>query len=78
MKNKPQEALLPSSVSEYVFDPLVSCLLKSTEEELLQIATEAFSYMIHNSSKDVITPKWKQLLIYWTDYYRQTYQTQLQ
>lgn len=57
MKNKPQEALLPSSVSEYVFDPLVSCLLKSTEEELLQIATEAFSYMIHNSSKDVITPK---------------------
>ncbi|KAL3232391.1 Importin subunit beta-5 [Nakaseomyces bracarensis] len=57
MKNKPSGSLLPDKVSEYVFEPLVDCLMKSTEEEVLQVSTEAFSYLIRNTSKSIIIPK---------------------
>lgn len=57
MKNKPNNSLLPDNVSEYVFDPLIDCLMKSTEEEVLQISTEAFSYLIRNTGKAIIIPK---------------------
>lgn len=57
MKKKPDNFLLPFPIVDYLFDPLVDVLRTSTEEETLQLATDAFSYMIYNSDPSVVTPR---------------------
>ncbi|SMN22747.1 similar to Saccharomyces cerevisiae YGL241W KAP114 Karyopherin, responsible for nuclear import of Spt15p, Sua7p, histones H2A and H2B, and Nap1p [Maudiozyma saulgeensis] len=57
MKKKPDNFLLPFPIVDYLFDPLVDVLRVSTEEETLQLATDAFSYMIYNAGASVITPR---------------------
>lgn len=57
MKKKPSDGLLPNSVSEYIFETLVDVLQVSTEDETLQLATDAFSYLIFNTEISVMVPR---------------------
>lgn len=52
MKKKPTDGPLPSVIFGYIFQPLATVLQKSTEEETLQLATDAFSYLIHNTESN--------------------------
>ncbi|KAG0672321.1 hypothetical protein C6P45_003005 [Maudiozyma exigua] len=56
MKKKPGEGSLPIQITEYMFEPLVDILKFSTEEETLQLTTDAFSYLIYNSERSVVVP----------------------
>lgn len=53
MKKKPSDGPLPSVICEYIFEPLANVLQKSDEEETLQLATDAFSYLIYNTESNV-------------------------
>lgn len=57
MKKKPNDGLLPSEISDYIFEPLVNVLKESSEDETLQLATDAFSYLIYNTDPTVMVSK---------------------
>lgn len=54
MKKKPSDGPLPSKIAEYIFEPLVKVLQTSTEDETLQLTTDAFTYLIHNTETEVM------------------------
>lgn len=56
MKKKPGEGSLPTQITAYMFEPLVDVLRFSTEEETLQLTTDAFSYLIYNSDPAIVVP----------------------
>ncbi|CCE64203.1 hypothetical protein TPHA_0G03630 [Tetrapisispora phaffii CBS 4417] len=49
MKKKPVDSTLPVEISKLVFNPVCEVLLSSNEEETIQLATEAFSFLVFNS-----------------------------
>ena len=57
MKKKPSDGPLPHQICDYLFEPLVDVLTVSTEDETLQLATDAFSYLIYNTDASVIVPR---------------------
>ncbi|GMM57046.1 Kap114 protein [Maudiozyma humilis] len=57
MKKKPSDGPLPFQICDYLFEPLVDVLTVSTEDETLQLATDAFSYLIYNTEPSVIVPR---------------------
>ncbi|AET38308.1 karyopherin KAP114 Ecym_2594 [Eremothecium cymbalariae DBVPG len=55
LKKNPSDGFLPQSVVEYVFEPLTSLIMSSEDDELLQLSTEAFAFLLANSKKDDIS-----------------------
>lgn len=49
LKKRPNDGFLPDEINQYLFEPLAKVLVYSTEDETLQLATEAFSYLIFNT-----------------------------
>lgn len=62
MKKKPLDGYLPNSICRYIFNPLKDILLNSKEDETLQLATEAFSYLIHNTEQLEMQPNLSDIL----------------
>ena len=62
MRDKPIDGPLPKQVTDFLFIPLVTVLLESNEDEILQLATEAISYLVYNSDREVIQPHLEQLV----------------
>ena len=62
MRDKPVDGPLPKQVTDFLFVPLVTVLLESNEDEILQLATEAISYLVYNSDREVIQPHLEQLV----------------
>ncbi|KAG0660581.1 hypothetical protein C6P44_003085 [Monosporozyma unispora] len=54
MKKKPADGPLPAKIAEYIWEPLIQVLQKSTEDETLQLATDAFTYLIHNTETNAL------------------------
>ncbi|CAI4061766.1 hypothetical protein N7582_001954 [Saccharomyces uvarum] len=57
LKKKPSSEFLPSEIDQHLFEPLAKVLAYSTEDETLQLATEAFSYLIFNTDTQVMEPR---------------------
>ena len=57
LKKKPNDGFLPDEINKYLFEPLVKVLAYSTEDETLQLATEAFSYLILNTDTQAMEPR---------------------
>lgn len=56
MKKKPAHNHLPPFVCECTFEPLKKVLLDAEDDEMVQLATEAFSYLVLNTEVSVVTP----------------------
>lgn len=54
MKKKPTDGPLPAKFAEYIWEPLIRVLKTSVEDETLQLATDAFTYLIHNTETNAI------------------------
>lgn len=63
LKNKPFDGHLPPTIAGYVFESLQDILLHSGEEEELQLATEAFSYLVYNTEHAVMAPYTESIII---------------
>lgn len=57
MKKKPTDGPLPTKFCEYIWKPLIQILQTSVEDEVLQLATDAFTYLIHNTDREVTKPQ---------------------
>ncbi|CCF60087.1 hypothetical protein KAFR_0J00190 [Kazachstania africana CBS 2517] len=57
MKKKPSDSkILPESIIANLFQPLVDILTTSTEDETLQLTTDAFTYIIYNTDSEKVMP----------------------
>lgn len=54
MKKKPTDGPLPAKFAEYIWEPLIKVLKTSVEDETLQLATDAFTYLIHNTEANAM------------------------
>ncbi|CAL9736698.1 importin subunit beta-5 [Monosporozyma servazzii] len=54
MKKKPTDGPLPAKFAEYIWEPLIRVLKTSIEDETLQLATDAFTYLIHNTEANAM------------------------
>ncbi|CAI2007604.1 hypothetical protein SEUBUCD646_0G00440 [Saccharomyces eubayanus] len=54
LKKKPINGFLPNEINQHLFEPLAKVLAYSTEDETLQLSTEAFSYLILNTDTQVM------------------------
>lgn len=57
MKKKPTDGPLPTKFCEYIWEPLIQILQTSVEDEVLQLSTDAFTYLIHNTDREIIKPQ---------------------
>ncbi|EJS43854.1 kap114p [Saccharomyces arboricola H-6] len=57
LKKKPNDGFLPAEITQYLFEPLAKVIAYSTEDETLQLSTEAFSYLILNTDIEVMEPR---------------------
>lgn len=57
MKKKPTDGPLPTKFCEYIWKPLIQILQASVEDEVLQLSTDAFTYLIHNTNREIIKPQ---------------------
>ncbi|CAI4441452.1 CFC_HP_G0056010.mRNA.1.CDS.1 [Saccharomyces cerevisiae] len=57
LNKKPNDGFLPDEINQYLFEPLAKVLAFSTEDETLQLATEAFSYLIFNTDTRAMEPR---------------------
>lgn len=62
MKKKPVDGFLPTSISDFSFKSLCNLLSLSTEDETLQLATDAFSYMVYNTEPSAMVPKLQDII----------------
>ncbi|EDO14887.1 hypothetical protein Kpol_380p6 [Vanderwaltozyma polyspora DSM 70294] len=62
MRNRPDDISLPTYICEQLFSPLRHILMVSQEDETLQLATEAFSFLLFNSQTDVIFPYLEEII----------------
>lgn len=62
MKRKPENETLSANICNNVFEPLELLLNTSTDEETLQLATEALGYLIYNTETSVILPRLKPII----------------
>lgn len=54
MKKKPTDGPLPAKFADYIWEPLIKVLKTSVEDETLQLATDAFTYLIHNTEANAM------------------------
>lgn len=57
MRKKPVDDLLPPLVCEHTFEPLTNILFNAEDDDIIQLATEAFSYLVLNTGIDLISPR---------------------
>ncbi|QLL33072.1 hypothetical protein HG536_0D05940 [Torulaspora globosa] len=55
MRKKPAHDHLPSLVCKYAFEPLKNLLLDAEDDEMMQLATEAFSYLVLNTEVAIVS-----------------------
>lgn len=55
MRKKPAHDHLPPLVCKYAFEPLKNLLLNAEDDEMIQLATEAFSYLVLNTEVATIS-----------------------
>lgn len=63
LKHKPFDGHLPPIITSCTFQPLQGILLHSDEDEELQLATEAFSYLVYNTEHAVMAPYTESIII---------------
>lgn len=56
MNRRPTDGKLPPSISNFVFQPLKDILFRSIDDEILQLATSAFSHLVYNTDASVLAP----------------------
>ncbi|AMD22662.1 HHL108Wp [Eremothecium sinecaudum] len=54
-KLKPVDGNLPKSIVDFIFEPLSTLIMNVDDEEILQVSTEAFSFLISNSDEQDIS-----------------------
>lgn len=57
LKKKPSDYQLPQVMCNLIFSSLSDVLLKSEEDETIQLATEAFSYFVFNTDPAIVAPR---------------------
>ncbi|CCD23657.1 karyopherin KAP114 NDAI_0B06260 [Naumovozyma dairenensis CBS 421] len=62
MKKKPTDGPLPAIIFEHIFQPLLNVLNHSTEDETLQLATDAFSYLLYNTDSTLMIPHLEEIV----------------
>lgn len=62
MKRKPLDPALSITICNAIFEPLQNILNHSKDEEILQYATEALGYLIHNTEAEVVLPHLKSIV----------------
>ncbi|QLQ80036.1 hypothetical protein HG537_0D00360 [Torulaspora globosa] len=55
MRKKPAHDHLPPLVCNYAFEPLKNLLLDAEDDEMIQLATEAFSYLVLNTEVPIVS-----------------------
>lgn len=56
MKKKPINGTLPPRITDFVFQPLSETLVGSQDDEVLQLTTDIYSFLINNSENSQIAP----------------------
>ncbi|CUS24223.1 LAQU0S14e02960g1_1 [Lachancea quebecensis] len=56
MKRKPADGFLPHDIASYVFEPLSDILINSSDDEVMQLTSDALVYLISNSEPRQLLP----------------------
>lgn len=56
IKRKPRDGCLPSDITSYVFNPLSDILINSSDDEIMQLTSDALVYLISNSEPHQLFP----------------------
>lgn len=56
IKIQPENQTLPTSIVQYIFEPLLNVINISNDDDILKLTTEAFGFLVNNAETGVIEP----------------------